>query len=92
MRAILTGEATLLLSVSLAPHHEAMLTRPEHPAAADATVEQVTALLDMPFAVCRPISFLWRPRLRDTDDEMVLEVAVSGRADRLLTFNERDFA
>jgi predicted nucleic acid-binding protein len=30
--------------------------------------------------------------LRDPDDEMVLEVAVNGRADRLLTFNERDFA
>jgi predicted nucleic acid-binding protein len=29
---------------------------------------------------------------RDADDEMVLEVAVNGRADRLLTFNERDFA
>jgi predicted nucleic acid-binding protein len=32
------------------------------------------------------------PMLRDPDDEMVLEVAVNGRADRLLTFNERDFA
>jgi predicted nucleic acid-binding protein len=29
--------------------------------------------------------------LRDADDEMVLETAVNGRADRLLTFNERDF-
>src|SRR5271169_5298665 len=51
-------------------------------------------LLDALYAVCRPveISFLWRPMLRDADDEMVLEVAVNGRADRLLTFNERDFA
>jgi predicted nucleic acid-binding protein len=30
--------------------------------------------------------------LRDPDDEMVLEVAVNGGADRLLTFNLRDFA
>jgi hypothetical protein len=36
--------------------------------------------------------FLWRPVLRDADDEMVLEVAVDGRTGRLLTFNERDFA
>jgi len=94
LRAILTGEATLLLSVPLALQYEAVLTRPEHLAAAGATVEQVTALLDMLFAISRPveISFLWRPMLRDTDDEMVLEVAVNGRADRLLTFNERDFA
>jgi hypothetical protein len=34
---------------------------------------------------------LWRPVLRDADDEMVLETAVNGQADRLLTFNERDF-
>jgi hypothetical protein len=44
-------------------------------------------------AICIPvdITFLWRPTLRDADDEMVLETAVNGRADRLLTFNERDF-
>jgi hypothetical protein len=56
MRAILTGDATLLLSVSLSPHHEAMLTRPEHLAAADATVEQVTALPQPRFdlsTICR---------------------------------------
>jgi predicted nucleic acid-binding protein len=94
LRAILAGEATLLLSVPLALQYEAVLTRPEHLAAAGATVEQITALLDALLAVCRPveISFLWRPILRDADDEMVLEVAVNGRADRLLTFNERDFA
>lgn len=62
--------------------------------AAGATIEQVTMLLDALYAVCRPveISFLWRPMLRDADDEMLVEVAVNGRADRLLTFNERDFA
>src|ERR1700720_949625 len=94
VRAILTGEATLLLSVPLALQYEAVLTRPEHVAAAGATVEQITTLLDALFAVCRAveISFLWRPILRDADDEMVLEVAANGRADRLLTFNERDFA
>lgn len=94
MRAILSGEATLLLSVPLALQYEAVLTRPEHLAAAGAVVEQVTMLLDTLFAVCRPveISFLWRPILRNANDEMVREVAVNGRADRLLTFNERDFA
>lgn len=84
----------MLLSVPLALQYEAVLTRPEHLAASSASIEQITALLDALCAVCAPveISFLWRPVLRDTDDEMVLEVAVNGRADRLLTFNERDFA
>lgn len=35
--------------------------------------------------------FLWRPQLRDPNDEMVLEVAVNGRADALVTFNLRDY-
>jgi predicted nucleic acid-binding protein len=94
VRATLTGEATLLLSVPLALQYEAVLTRPDHLAASGASVEQITALLDSLCAVCHPveIAFLWRPMLRDAGDEMVLEAAVNGRADRLLTFNERDFA
>jgi predicted nucleic acid-binding protein len=32
------------------------------------------------------------PRLRDPDDDMVLEAAVNGRADAVVTFNARDFA
>ncbi len=39
----------------------------------------------------RSVSGLWRPTLRDAGDEMVLEAAVNGRADVLVTFNQRDF-
>jgi predicted nucleic acid-binding protein len=94
LRAILRGEADLVLSVPLALQYEAVLTRPEQLAASGASAGQIAALLDALCAVCIPveISLLWRPVLRDADDEMVLEVAVNGRADRLLTFNERDFA
>jgi len=35
--------------------------------------------------------FVWRPQLRDPGDEMVLEAAVNGRADAIVTFNHRDF-
>jgi hypothetical protein len=46
-------------------------------------------LLDGLAAVIEPVrlSFLWRPRLKDAADEMVLETAVNGTADRLVTFN-----
>jgi len=37
------------------------------------------------------LAFLWRPSLRDPDDDMVLETAVNGHADALVTFNIRDF-
>jgi predicted nucleic acid-binding protein len=83
---------TLLLSVPLVLQHEAVLTRPEHLADSDPTPEQIASLLDTVCALCKPveISYLWRPMLRDADDEMVLKTAVNGHADRLLTFNERD--
>ena len=44
-------------------------------------------------AVARPVyrSFFWRPLLRDADDDMVLETALNGNADLLVTFNLRDF-
>ena len=44
-------------------------------------------------ALIEPVEthFLWRPRLRDPADEMVLEAAVNGRADVLVTFNLRDY-
>jgi predicted nucleic acid-binding protein len=35
--------------------------------------------------------FLWRPLLRDPDDEMVLDAAVNGRAYAIVTFNVQDF-
>ena len=37
------------------------------------------------------INFLWRPHLPDPDDDLILELAVSGRADAIVTFNQSDF-
>ncbi|MFB3825127.1 MAG: putative toxin-antitoxin system toxin component, PIN family [Bryobacteraceae bacterium] len=38
------------------------------------------------------LRFLWRPRLKDPADEMVLETAVNGGADWLITFDVRHLA
>jgi len=40
---------------------------------------------------CRKVHFLWRPFLRDPNDDMVLEAAVSGQCEYIVTFNLRDF-
>ena len=39
----------------------------------------------------RRIHFLWRPRERDPKDDMVLEVAVAGSCDCIVTYNAKDF-
>ena len=38
------------------------------------------------------LHFRWRPQLRDPNAEMVLEAAVNGQADALVTYNVADFA
>jgi predicted nucleic acid-binding protein len=44
-------------------------------------------------ALVEPVEngYRWRPLLRDHDDEMVLEAAVNGRADALVSFNHKDY-
>lgn len=38
------------------------------------------------------VFYLWRPFLRDPDDDMLLELAVEADCDRIVTFNKRDFS
>lgn len=90
----LAQEFTLLLSVPLVLEYEAVLTREEHRKAHRLSVphleEIINSLIKVSDAV--QIRFLWRPLLSDPDDDMVLETAVNGRADLLVTFNQQDFA
>jgi putative PIN family toxin of toxin-antitoxin system len=87
--AALNRRFVMLVSVPLMIEYEAVLTRPEHLAAAGITADDVNTILDAVATVIEPVrlAFLWRPRLKDTADEMVLETAVNGRADCLATFN-----
>jgi putative PIN family toxin of toxin-antitoxin system len=82
-----------LVSTSLLIEYEAVMTRPLHLEAAGLSALDVGAILDAVAVVTEPVrlSFLWRPALRDADDDMVLEAAVNGRADAIVTFNRRDF-
>jgi predicted nucleic acid-binding protein len=83
----------LLVSVPLVIEYEAVLTRPDHLSAAGLTVADIGAVLDAVVLVAQPVKFdfLWRPAVRDPNDDMVLETAVNGQADCLVTFNRRDF-
>ncbi len=87
------GAITLLMSVPVALEYEAVCLRPEHRKAAGLSEAQVNIFLDGLAALAEPVSlrFLWRPQLRDASGEMILEAAVNGGADAIVTFNLRDF-
>jgi putative PIN family toxin of toxin-antitoxin system len=91
--AALDKRFELLLSVPLALEYEAVIKRPEQIAASGGTIQEIDKLLAALIAVARPVyrSFFWRPLLRDADDDMVLETALGGHADLLVTYNLRDF-
>lgn len=74
--------------------YEAVSTRQEHLTASGLTAAEVNEILDALARVITPVHlrFLWRPRLKDPADEMVLATAVNGGADRLVTFNLRHLA
>jgi predicted nucleic acid-binding protein len=82
-----------LLSVALALEYETVCSQAEHRLASGLSDQEVEIFLTALIALAEPVKthFLWRPQLRDAGDEMVLEAAVNGRADTLITFNVRDF-
>jgi putative PIN family toxin of toxin-antitoxin system len=87
------GRVTLLVSVALALEYEAVCSRLEHRLAAGLSEDEVNVFVDAIVALAQPVTmhFLWRPQLRDPGDEMVLETAINGEAEALVTFNARDF-
>ncbi|TXL71387.1 putative toxin-antitoxin system toxin component, PIN family [Vineibacter terrae] len=91
---VLRERVTLLATTALFLEYEAVLRRPQHLRAVGMSVAEVDDILDGLANVVVPVEvvYRWRPQLIDAGDELVLEAAVNGRADRLVTFNIRHFA
>lgn len=87
------GRLPAAASVPLFLEYEAVLKRPETLRRAGGTVDDMDILLDQLAAVLQRalIWYLWRPQLRDANDDMVLEAAANAAATHLVTFNIRDF-
>jgi len=83
-----------MANVALALEYEATCALAEHRLAAGFDLRQVNIFLDAVLAMMEPVEshYQWRPQLRDPADEFVLEAAVNGHADAIVTFNRRDFA
>jgi putative PIN family toxin of toxin-antitoxin system len=94
IRWVLTNKIVLLASPALWLEYEAVIKRPEIRLRHGISLENLDIILDTLAAHVEPVhlNYLWRPQLRDPNDEMVLETALNAGADALVTFNTKDFA
>lgn len=90
LRRIDEGKATMLLTVALALEYEATCTLAEHRLASGLSASEAAQYVNGLIGMAEPVRafFRWRPQLRDPGDELVLEGAVNGQADAIVTFNE----
>jgi len=93
LSAALNRKFVPIATNTLFTEYEAVLKRPEHLNASGLDLDDIDVLLDTLETVLVRVhrSYLWRTQLRDPGDDMVLEAAINGRADAIVTFNIRDF-
>lgn len=92
LQTVLTGKATAVASTALMLQYEDVLLRPETLHKAGIAAHDAVAFLDGLCAVCQPVAVRvrWRPQSPDSGDDLVIDAAVNGLADTIVTFNLRD--
>jgi putative PIN family toxin of toxin-antitoxin system len=89
---ILDGRAHLLLSTAMLIEYEAVLTRPHVLRQLNASIADISTVLDGLIALSTQVrlDYRWRPVAADPDDDLVIETALNGGADVIASFNLAD--
>lgn len=92
LRLVGQGRFATVLSVPLVLEYESTLKR--HARSLGLRHAEIDDVLDYVCSVSdhRRVFYLWRPFLKDPNDDMVLELAVESEADMIVAHNLRDFA
>ena len=93
LRLVAHRRLVALATPPLFLEYEDVLKRPEHQLVHGLRPEAIDEFLAELAALVEPVEvhFQWRPQSRDPNDEMVLEAAINGQADALVTYNVADF-
>ena len=93
LAAVLEGRFEPLMGPALYAEHEAVLGRAALFARCRLSAAEREELFEIYVSRCRwtRIYFLWRPNLRDETDNHLVELAVAGGAQAIVTRNRRDF-
>lgn len=92
MRQCLLGNYKPLISNALFSEYEDVAAREKILEFCPLNSEEVRDLLNAYYSVCQwiPIYYLWRPNLKDEDDNFLIELAVAGNSQAIVTNNVRD--
>lgn len=92
VRACLEHRLVPLMGVALLTEFATTLSRDELFARSRLDAAERSMLLDTFLALCEwtRVYFLWRPNLKDESDNHLIELAVAGDADVVVTRNLRD--
>ena len=93
LEAVAAQRVDFVASATLWLEYESVLKRPEIAKMHGLSTVDVDDFLNGLARLVSPVElhFSWRPQLRDPGDEMVLEAAVNGHVDALVTHNLADF-
>jgi putative PIN family toxin of toxin-antitoxin system len=92
LRACLSGKAVPLMGAALFAEYEALLGRGDLMKACPISSGERRVLLEafLSMSTWVKIYYLWRPNLPDEADNHLIELALAGHADAIVTNNVRD--
>jgi uncharacterized protein len=93
IEAVLLEKIYPLIGTAFINKYEAVLSRPTLFRSSRLNNDERNKLLDLFFSKCnlQKIYFNWRPNLRDEADNHLIELAVAGNAQVIVTQNTKDF-
>lgn len=94
LRMVFLGEVVLLMDLKLSLEYRDVALRPEHLEASSLSEQEVVELIEALEAFAEPVEVVLktRPMSPDQNDDMVLDLAIHGRAEALVTNNTKHFA